>query len=386
MTIDNPISEPIKGRIHRLKVQGFRSLRDVDIDLPPLAVLIGANGAGKSNLLRFVEMLSWMLRAQNLAEFVERHGGGDDQLFLGARQTPRMDALVSIHSGRGLNEYRFALVHAPAKDRLMFVQESFRYSQDGRGTQAPWNELDGGGTEARIVEVANSATEPQKLRQTARTLVHLLKRCGTFQFHDTSAQAPIKTHWDATDYYSLRSHGGNLAAVLLHLRDEHFKRYRLIERHITRVLPSFRAFELESVAGRVQLRWRGAHEYKTFGPHLTSDGSLRLFCLITLLNLPPEMLPDVILIDEPELGLHPAAISLVAEMVSQVAQQRQVILSTQSPYLVDCFAIEHLVVADLEGDATRLRVLNPDDYRSWLQEEDFGLSSLWLRNIIGGRP
>jgi len=386
MTTDAPSVDSIQARITRLKVQGFRSLRDLDIELPPLAVLIGANGAGKSNVIRFVELLSWMLRAQNLGEFVERQGGGDDQLFLGAKVTPRIDAHIDIDSGRGLNEYRFALAHTPAWDRLMFVQESFRYSRHGRGTEAHWIELDGGGTEARIVEVAQGTGYPSTQQRTARTLVHLLRSCGTYQFHDTSAQAPIKTPWDQTDVATLRAHGGNLAPILLHLRERHFKRYNLIERQIARVLTNFRGFELEPVAGRVQLRWRGARADKTFGAHLTSDGSLRLFCLIVLLNLPPEMLPDVILIDEPELGLHPAAISLVAQMVREVSRRRQVILSTQSPYLVDCFGLQDIVVADLEGDATRLRVLDPDDYRSWLEDDATTLADLWLRNVIGGRP
>jgi len=118
-----------------------------------------------------------------------------------------------------------------------------------------------------------------------------------------------KTAWDQTDHAVLRSHGGNLAAVLLHLREEHYQRYRLIERQIARVLTNSRGFELEPTAGRIQLRRRSIRGDKTFGTHLTSDGSLRLFCLISLFNLLPEMLPDVILIDEPELGLHLAAIA-----------------------------------------------------------------------------
>ena len=206
-----------------------------------------------------------MLHGQKLGEFVERHGGGDDQLFLGARQTPRMEASIEIDSGRGLNEYCFALVHVPARDCLMFVQKSFRYSQHGRvGPRKTGLSSRITAPRHNIVEIAQGAGAPRG-RRTACTLVHLLKRCGTYQFHDTSDQAPIKTAWDQTDCAVLRSHGGNLAAVLLYLREEHYQRYRLIEWQVARVLTNFRGFELEPAAGRVQLRWRSNREGKSFG-------------------------------------------------------------------------------------------------------------------------
>lgn len=376
----------LRARLSRLEIQGFRSLRDVSLDLRPLTVMIGANGAGKSNLVRFFEMLSWMLTSRKLGEFVEKWGGGDDQLFMGAKRTPVMNAKLRIDSGQGFNDYRFGLAHSTARDRLIFVDEAFRYSQHGRGTESDWIELDGGGGEARLPEIAGDEQAPLGQRRTARTLVHMLRECASFQFHDTSDTAPIKVRWDVTDRQRFRSHGGNLAAVLLYLRDQHFKRYDLIERQIRRVLPSFGGFELEPTSGKVLLQWRSRQGGKVFGAHLTSDGSLRLFCLITLLSLPNEMLPDVILIDEPELGLHPAAINLVAEMADSVSEAHQVILSTQSPYLVDCFELDSIVVADFDADgATQLRQLNAADYSQWL-EDGFSLSDIWLQNVIGGRP
>jgi len=378
-------ASPLKARIARLEVRGFRSLQDVPLALPYLTVMIGANGAGKSNLIRFFEMLGWMLKGRNLGEFVEKYGGGDDQLFMGAKITPRMDALITIDSGQGLNEYRFGLAHATARDRLMFVDEAFRFSRHGWGTNAHWNSHEPGGTEAELPLVAGSQGSSSSQYTTARALVYLLRECATFQFHDTSDSAPIKLSRDITDCQHLRSNGGNLSAVLLYLQDNHRKRFDLIEREIARVLPSFGGFDLKPAFGKVQLRWRCRHSDKTFGAHLTSDGSLRLFCLMTLLNLPGAMLPDVILVDEPELGLHPAAIELISEMVMGVATERQIILSTQSPYLVDCFDLDSVVVANLVNGATRLERVDPDLYASWLEGE-YQTSDLWLRNIIGGRP
>lgn len=376
----------LKACLAHIEVQGFRSLRDISLDLPLLTVMIGANGAGKSNLIRFFEMLSWMLKSRNLAGFVEKWGGGDDQLFMGAKVTPVMRAQLRIDSGQGFNDYRFGLAHATGRDRLIFVDEAFRYSQHGRGTEASWIELDGGGGEARLPEIAGDSQTQLGQRRTASTLVHMLRECSTYQFHDTSDTAPIKTRWDVADHQRLRSHGGNLAAVLLHLREQHFKRYDLIERQIRRVLPSFGGFDLEPTSGKVLLQWRSRQGNKVFGAHLTSDGSLRLFCLITLLSLPDDMLSDVILIDEPELGLHPAAITLIAEMAESASETHQIVLSTQSPYLVDCFDLDSIVVADFDdAGATQLRRLDAADYREWL-EDGYSLSDIWLQNVIGGRP
>ena len=124
---------------------------------------------------------------------------------------------------------------------------------------------------------------------------------------------------------------------------------------------------------------------ESFGAHLTSDGSLRFFALVTLLNLPPEMLPDVLLLDEPELGLHPAAVALIGDMIKSLATERQIIVATQSPLLVDVFELDEILVLDLVDGQTRFRRLDPGEYRLWL-DESFTPGELWQKNLIGGRP
>ena len=142
---------------------------------------------------------------------------------------------------------------------------------------------------------------------------------------------------------------------------------------------------IEESYGKVLLRWKAKRTDKTFGAHLTSDGSLRFFALVTLLNLPPEMLPDVLLLDEPELGLHPAAIALIGGMIKAIAKERQVIVATQSPLLVDAFDLDEIFVLDMEDGRSEFRKLAPDDYRVWL-DESFSSGELWQKNLLGGRP
>lgn len=375
----------MKGRLNRIHVEGFRSLKYVElVDLTNLTVLIGSNGAGKSNFIRFFDLLSWMLKGQNLQLFIGDQGGADDQLFMGAKYTSRMSASLSIETDQGLNEYKFTLSHA-AGDRLIFVEEAYRFSKNTFATEARWSDLDIGGTESRLVDVAQTKGTSQERKKTAQTIVYLLRECVAYQFHDTSKNAFIKQSWDVTDSTLLRSHGGNLPAVLLRLKEEDVRRYKLIERQISRVLPSFGGFDLVPSKGKVGLRWQHKNGGKTIGAHLTSDGSLRLFCLITLLNLPTDMLPDVILLDEPELGLHPNAITLVAAMIKRVSHSSQVILATQSPFMVNCFDLDNIVVADLENGATCLRKLSKQQYQQWL-DDDFSVSELWLSNVLGGQP
>lgn len=363
------------ARIKSVTIEGFRSLKNIQhLELPQLTVLIGANGAGKSTLIRFFEMLSWMLKAKNLQEFVLRHGGGDDQFFMGARKTPRIHVELCLDTDKGQNDYRFDLTHISAGDSVMVMNEAYRYSAHDIPTKAKWTEIEGVGKESNLLE---------KKSKTAQTIVNLLRQCSTYQFHDTSFNAAIHNRWDVTESFRLRSDGGNLAAVLLDLRTTDRKRYELIVKQIVRVLPTFKDFVLEAEAGKVLLRWVGRQTDKVFGSHLTSDGSLRLFCLLTLLNLPPERLPDVMFFDEPELGLHPHAITLVAEMFKRLSKKRQIFIATQSPYLVDCFELENIIVANASNGETVLRNLPRVQYQEWLDDE-YQLSDIWLKQAVGG--
>ena len=377
---------PERTKLKSIRIRGFRSLADVELsDLGSASVLIGANGSGKSNFMRFFEMLSWMLRSRRLGEFVERYGGADDQLCGGNRDTPAVQAEISLETSCGRTDYRFTLAHAHP-DRLMFTQEAFRFSRKDWPSDASWTHLPSDGhREAQIVEAAQSQQPSTVNRTTARTITQLLRNCAVFQFHDTSDSSSLKTRWEAEDNNALRSNGGNLAAVLYRLEHEHHHRFELICRHIRRVLPIFDRFQIENSYGKVQLRWKAKGTDKTFGAHRTSDGSLRFFALVTLLNLPREMLPDVVLLDEPELGLHPTAIALIGEMIKGLSNDVQIIVATQSPLLVDVFDLDEILVLEAEDGRTSFRRLAADDYRHWL-DENFTPGELWQKNLLAGRP
>ena len=197
------------GRIESVRIRGFRSLADVELSgLQNANVLIGANGSGKSNFVRFFEMMSWMLRSRRLAEFVGLQGGADDQLFGGNRVTPRMEAELALRTEAGRNDYRFALAHAHP-DRFVFTEEAFRFSGTDRQTGAWWQHAPSGQSEAAIVDVAQALPTPGVDPTTARGIVRLLKSCSVFQFHDTSDTSNFKKRWDVEDNNYLRMFGVN---------------------------------------------------------------------------------------------------------------------------------------------------------------------------------
>lgn len=370
--------------IESVRIAGFRSLADFTIEnLPRATVLIGANGSGKSNLIHFFDMMSWMIGSHRLEEFVQRQGGADDQLFGGGRTSPRMEAELTMRTESGRNDYRFALAYAHP-DRFIFTEEAIRFSRENQGTTAPWQYLKGGGSEARVVDAARSMESASVNPTTVREVVQLLRRCAAYQFHDTSDDSRMKKRWDTEDNAYLKSHGENLAAILLRLEREDMERFGRICDLVRRVLPNFDRFLLEESYGKVLLQWKPRGLNKTIGAHLTSDGSLRFFALATLLNLPPEMLPDVLLLDEPELGLHPAAVALVGDMTKALSEERQVVVATQSPLLVDAFDFDEILVLELRGGRTTVHRRDEGEYREWL--EDYSTGELWQKNLLGGRP
>ncbi|MBU0656730.1 MAG: AAA family ATPase [Gammaproteobacteria bacterium] len=374
----------LKGYLDHVEIRGFRSLKDVSVELSPLTVLIGANGAGKSNFIKFFEMMRWLMDGRSLREWVLRESGADDNLFMGKDTTDSVTCQLSltIEGQQDRYEYQSKLL-ADTSDQMSIVYEHTRLSDE------KWMMLPSASTDVSSVfyqGIRKPVLADGKLLKSGipQVLGYFLQRCRVYQFHDTARNAGIKKHHDTSDSVFLNSDGDNLAAILLALRENHAKRFKLIEKQISRVLSSFDGFVLEPQHGKVMLRWRHKQGDKIMGAHLTSDGSLRLFCLITLLNLPVEQLPDIILLDEPELGLHPNAITLIAAMIQRVSHTSQVILATQSPFMVDCFELDNIVVADLEEGATRLRKLAKETYQQWLDDE-FSVSELWLSNVLGGQ-
>jgi predicted ATPase len=365
-------------QLKHVRVAGFRSIRDVEIDLGPVTVLIGPNGAGKSNLLGALTMAR-MLAFESLQLFVSRRGGATFLMHYGPRHTPVVDLNLEFATEKGQNAYEARLGYG-ADESLIFIHEraGFRREPD----QAwQWYEMGAGHRESLLKEKGDRHATP-------KTVHWLLKRLNLYHFHDTSTSSALRTLAKVEDDRYLRSDGSNLAAFLLALRDSADESekaaWNRIQGLVRQVAPFVREIQPVPFGPHgVRLSWvddRG----ETFGPAHLSDGTLRAIALITALGQPAETLPILSCIDEPELGLHPAALSTLCGLIKSVAAERQVIVSTQSPALLDDFAPEDVVVAERKDGATELRRLDPKALESWL--DDYSLSELYNKNVFGGRP
>ncbi len=365
-------------RLTKLTLRGFRSIKKLDDFEPgPMNVMIGANGAGKSNLISFFRLLSWMmLSPPDLQKYVSILGGANAILHDGAGTTQTIEGILTLETEVGENEYHFRLAHAAA-DTLIFTEEQYRFSAHDRPTKAPWKQLGAGHREAKIVQEADSD-------QTAKVIRSLLRQCRVYQFHNTSFTARMRQKWSADEDRWLREDGANLAPFLLRLRESNPTYYARILEVIRQITPFFADFELRREYDKVLLRWREQDCDMEFDASQASDGTLRTMALISLLLQPPDDLPGILILDEPELGLHPYAITVVAGLLRSAAQHVQVLVATQSTALVNHFEPEEVVVADRVGRESVFHRLDRENLSEWLEE--YSISELWEKNVIGGRP
>ncbi len=367
-------------KLESLTIRGYKTIQSLEKFKPAdMNVLIGPNGVGKSNFISFFRLLSHMLSPTgNLQSFTAAAGGASALLHKGPKVTRDIQAGVVFHTEAGANEYEFWLSHA-AGDTLIFTNERYRFSRFDRDGSAPWRELQPGSREARLTREAELGD------RTAEVMLSLMRRWNVYQFHDTSWSARIRQKWDANDNRWLKEDGANLAAVLLRLREEEPPNYRRIVDILRLILPFFADFELSADKfDRIILQWRERDGDLVFSASQAADGMLRCMALVTLLSLPQDSLPSVLVLDEPELGLHPYAINVIAGLLHSVSRHVQVFVATQSTRFLDYFAPEEIVVLERSEGATTFRRQTEERLAEWLEE--YSLSELWEKNVLGGAP
>lgn len=357
-----------KKQLSRLVIEGFKSIAKCDIELGCLNVLIGCNGAGKSNVVSFFHMVEQLL-AGNLQKYVSKEGGPDSLLHFGRKTTESLKAELYF----GQNAYKIAL--EPTSDnRMMFQDETFWWIKSG-----DWP-IGSGHFETRV-ESQKGSTGIYEYT------VPAMRSWRVYHFHDTGDSSPMKRRHAINDNAYLRVDARNLAAYLYSLHRRDSQAYGRILKTIRLVAPFFGDFFLRPSLENedmIELEWVEAGQDTPFKAHHLSDGTLRFICLATVFMQPPDLQPETILVDEPELGLHPYAITVLASLMRSVAKSKQVIISTQSVDLLNEFDPEDVIVVDREDGRSVLRRLGPPDLGEWLDE--YTLGELWKKNILGGRP
>jgi predicted ATPase len=373
-----PPEQSVTTSLTRFHVAGFRSLRSVTLEPTPVTVLIGPNGAGKSNLLWALEMTR-MLAFESLQRFVGERGGASFLMHYGPRRTAAVDLALAFRGEGGEHAYEARLGYG-ADESLLFLSERAGHREKGADPWH-WTSFGAGHRESALAREAEKDLA-------VKTVQGLLRQINFYHFHDTSGRSPLRTrsYADTSGAY-LRSDGSNLPAFLLGLKEspapaDHHA-WQRIQGLIRRVAPFLRELAPTSDRRGAMLEWVD-DQGEVFGPAHLSDGTLRAIALLAALGQPDATMPLVSCIDEPELGLHPAALSLLCGLMASVSSHRQVIVSTQSPAVLDQFEPGHVVVAERVDGATQLTRLNETDLASWL--EDYSLSELYDKNVLGGRP
>ena len=362
----------MRPSLARMTLRGFKTIRELkDFEPGRMTVLIGPNGAGKTNFISFFRMLSWALNSPgDLQTHVAEQGGASMLLHDGPAKTREVEAVLEIQTEGGSNEYGFRLVYA-AGDTLMFADEWYRF-------RPPRRELGAGHREPKLIDEAESGNT------TARVLLAMLRRIVVHQFHNTSNTARVRNKWAADDGRWLKEDAANLSSFLFRLQDSEPKYYKRIVETVRLILPFFADFEFQPEHGRLLLRWRERGSDQVFSASQAGDGMLRAMALVALLQQPETDLPDVLILDEPELGLHPYAIEVLAALIQSASLHTQVIVATQSVSLIDRFEPHDIVVIDRTGRESTFTRLADSQLSEW--REQYTLSELWEKNVLGGRP
>lgn len=373
-------------KLNKIELKGYKSVNGKGQTLPindDVTVLIGANGVGKSNVVSFFQMLGYAMSG-SLQNYIGENGFADSFLYYGSKTTDCIKAKLYFSGADSNNEYSFRLAYA-AGDSMIYTEETISFKKKGQ-EKAFKLSMDAGRKESQLYEARES-----DYKTTVQVFINLLKNCRYFQFHDTTKDAKIRKNGYIGDNKFLRNNAGNLAAFLYGIKHQTGGEsyYERIVRYIQQVMPQFGDFIMEpsvTDSNYISLDWREKDSDVVFNVNQISDGTLRFMALATLLLQPPKSMPSLIVIDEPELGLHPAAIDILAGMIKKASAVAQVVIATQSPDLLDKFSADNVVVIERDeiNRTSVFRKLSGKDLKEW--EKEYTTSELWDKNVIGGRP
>ena len=365
------------NNLKHIKLAGFKSIDKLDLPMKNINMLIGANGAGKSNLISLFTFLRHLSQGK-LVNYVASEGGTDRFFHFGSRHTSKIAIDIKV----GENAYHVEFSPNYDDDSLVFDKEYCKFSGSSRMFKLYPKKGESG-------FVSGEAADSFYVKKYTR---EYLEKCRVYHFHDTSNQAQFKKTNKLVNYYYLEKNASNIAPFLYFLKnnkiENHRQSYNKIVSAIQFVAPFFHDFYLEPTGEKgdesILLRWIHAKHDSPFSANVLSDGTARFICLATLFLQPAERRPHTIILDEPELGLHPAALGALADIIHATAKETQIICSTQSVAFANLFQPEDFIVVDSKDGVSNFKRLEKDSLEHWL--DDYGMGDIWAKNLVGGRP
>ena len=349
------------SKLDYITIKGFKSIKSIEkLELRPINLLIGANGAGKSNFISAFEFLRSVLIASE-DSITPKDGVVERMLHFGSQKTSEIQ--FGLFFPDDDSEVKITLKRTLADTFLV----DFDFELNG------------------VSNLSENFFDVYDFEM-ART-IRRLTGWKVFRFHHSGSFSPLRRTQHLSTNRRLQPSGSNLPSMLYLFQEKFPTNYSVILKTVQQVAPFIKSFVLHPMSlneSKIRLEWEHTQSEDYLDVSSLSDGTLRFIALAVLFLQPVELRPSIILIDEPELGLHPAAITLLASMLKQASVDTQVIVSTQSALLLDHFEPEDVLVADCIDGGTQLRRLSSEDLDVWL--EDYSLGQLWEKNYLGGRP
>jgi len=363
--------------LEHVKIQGFKSIKELDLNMEPINILIGANGSGKSN---FISLFTFLrnLSEGKIQNYVEKQGFANTFFHFGSKKTPEILIDVDV----GINGYHVVFEHGTNDDTLVFKNEYCTIKSSNRKFHVK-------GTKGESGMLPDTEADSTPVKCYTR---EYMEECRVYHFHDTGQTAAFKQASDLSSSDYLYSNASNLASFLYRLKNgkskSYIKSYTDIIEAVKTVAPYFHDFYLEPRGSeneeKVLLKWLHRDHDDPFSANQLSDGTARFICMATLFLQPESLRPKSIVLDEPELGLHPAALEILAEIVKVTSKRNQVICSTQSVTFANQFDAKDFIVVDQVDGASTFKRVEEDELKEWLEE--YSMGDIWTKNLIGGRP
>ncbi|SHN92938.1 hypothetical protein BHECKSOX_1895 [Bathymodiolus heckerae thiotrophic gill symbiont] len=358
------------NNLSRIKIKGFKSIKALDLEMKPINVLIGANGSGKSNFISVFKLLD-VLYQKKLQTYISTNGKAERFLHFGSQITQEIIIDLSLSDA---NTYFLKLAKDVDNDSFVIDIDNAAFTVYRKTHDVSYSSL-----ESNISnETSSGIIENSK---------NYLQQCKLYHFHDTSEKAKFKSNQDIKDNDFLWSDAGNLAPFLLRLSQDYPEDYQNIVSAIQTVASYFHDFSFKKDSKDVLLRWQHKNNLEGvgFSANNLSDGTARFICMATLFLQPKELRPATIVLDEPEIGLHPVALTVLSEIIKAVSNDgSQVIISTQSVTLANCFKPDDFIVVDYVDGVSSFRRLKEQELDVWLEEYQMG--DIWNKGLLGGRP
>ena len=364
--------------INRIKIEGYKSIKKLDLELKPINILIGSNGVGKSNFLSFFKLVN-NIYEQRLQGYVAKQGGADNLLHFGRKVTEQINGTLYFDYK---NSYVFELFSD--SENLLIISNDRGGFNSEYGTTFTYKDTWFYTYFTQYSKESNVIKEKKGIGSWVNTYLNSFKK---YHFHDTGENSPLRSSSQVDDNKYLKENGSNLPAFLYYLQEKYPKSFNRIEKTIKSIAPYFDRFELSPDRlneSMIKLEWKEVNQPDGYfnASHL-SDGTLRFIALATLLMQPD--LPEVIIIDEPELGLHPFAINKLSGLIRKASATSQIIISTQSVNFVDNFEPEEIITVDREkNNESVFNRLESENLNNWLS--DYTIGDLWQKNVIKGQP